>query len=200
MGAKQEHGLPQCKSVATAINDVHREVKFGRKLPRSAGSTARGVNDVSSGVKSGGNLPRSATSRLSVNSGRKLNLDAGACHYGYVLQGWTGYHKEDKACALRSEQWHASRLGARKGQPHSRVTAQPRHRRHDVSIAVAYFTHTHERQCSSDSRSAMLMNPDPQPHTYHPGPFLSPQRSTWLKYPWRCVFYIELCMEVYILY
>ena len=58
---------------------------------------------------------------------------------------------------------------------------------------------THERQCSSDSRSARQMNLDPQPHTYHPGPFQSPQRSAWLKHPWRCVFYNELCMEVYIL-
>ena len=54
----------------------------------------------------------------------------------------------------------------------------------------------HEWQCSSDSRSAMQMNLDPQPHTYHPGLFPSPKRSAWLKYPWRCIFYIELCMEV----
>ena len=39
------------------------------------------------------------------------------------------------------------------------------------------FAHTHKRQCSSDNRSKTRMTLDPQPHTYHPGPFPSPQRS-----------------------
>ena len=58
---------------------------------------------------------------------------------------------------------------------------------------------THERLCSSDSQSMMQMNLDPLPHTCHPGPFPSLQRSAWLKYPRRYLFYIWLCMEVHIL-
>ena len=68
-----------------------------------------------------------------------------------------------------------------------------------VSLWPATVLRTHERHCSSDSRSAMRINLDPQPHTYHPGPLPSPQRSAWLKYPRSCIFYIDLCMEVYIL-
>ena len=45
----------------------------------------------------------------------------------------------------------------------------------------------------------MQMNLDPQSHVYHPSPVPLPQRSAWLKYPWRCLFYIDLYTEVYIL-
>ena len=80
------------------------------------------------------------------------------------------------------------------------MTPQPRHSRHDVRVAVACHSTSHTRTTVlSDSRSAMQMNLDPQPHTYHPGPFPSPQRSAWLKYSWRCIFYIELGMGVHML-
>ena len=60
-----------------------------------------------------------------------------------------------------------------------------RHHSHATGVMTsallwpATVLRAHQRQCSSDSRSAMQMNCDPQPHTYHPGPFPSPPVSRY---------------------
>ena len=107
-------------------------------------------------------------------------------------------------CVLLSRELYFSR--GKLGPLSLRVAAHlKRHHNHTTGVTTsallwpATVLRTHERQCPSDSRSAMQMTLDPQPHTDHPGPFPSPQRSAWLKYPWRCIFYIELCMVVHIL-
>ena len=66
-----------------------------------------------------------------------------------------------------------------------------RHHSHATGVMTsallwpATVLRSHQRQCSSDSRSAMKMNCDPQPHTYHPGPFPSPPVSRYGLAVWR---------------
>ena len=80
----------------------------------------------------------------------------------------------------------------------SDTTAVPQASTMSVSLWPATVLHTHWWQCSSDGQSAMEINLDPQPHTYHPGSFLSLQWSVQLWCKWRCIFYIDLYMKMYI--
>ena len=58
------------------------------------------------------------------------------------------------------------------GPLHTWVTLQPRHRCHDVSVAVTCHSTSHAlATVLKQQRLEIHMNLDQQPHTHHPGPF-----------------------------
>ena len=97
------------------------------------------------------------------------------------------------------------------GLPHAWVTSHPRHRRHDAQCRCGlpqYFVHTSDSaQATAGQRCKWILTHnltliipalphyrgDPLSCNIHGGVY-----ST-LIYSWRCIFYIDLYMEVYIL-